>query len=148
MDLLAREILRENPPSISFPAMRRRDTEAVPRVGRATEGITEGTDCLEDRSDSGAAGHVGGRVADYADLALLRHECGKQKRHIPLRQLVKRAGNALAALKPCFMMGPMSVAQYLEPGKLEFDLVVMDEASQVKPEDALGLLREAAKWWW
>ena len=38
------------------------------------------------------------------------------------------------------MMGPMSVAQYLEPGAFEFDLVVMDEASQVKPQDALGAI--------
>ena len=35
-------------------------------------------------------------------------------------------------------MGPLSVAQYIEPGRLTFDLVVMDEASQLKPEDALG----------
>lgn len=37
-------------------------------------------------------------------------------------------------------MGPMSAAHYLEPGRMEFDLVVMDEASQVKPEDALGVI--------
>ncbi|HCB2876350.1 TPA: AAA family ATPase, partial [Klebsiella pneumoniae] len=34
----------------------------------------------------------------------------------------------------------MSAAHYLEPGRMEFDLVVMDEASQVKPEDALGVI--------
>jgi very-short-patch-repair endonuclease len=83
-------------------------------------------------------GNVGGKVSGYTDRALLKHECGKKKRHLPLRQLVLRAGNALAALKPCFMMGPMSVAQYLVPGQIGFDLVVMDEASQMKPEDALG----------
>jgi very-short-patch-repair endonuclease len=38
------------------------------------------------------------------------------------------------------MMGPLSVAQYLAPGQLKFDLVVMDEASQLKPEDAIGAL--------
>ncbi len=38
------------------------------------------------------------------------------------------------------MMGPMSAANYLQPGDIEFDLVVMDEASQVKPEDALGVI--------
>jgi very-short-patch-repair endonuclease len=73
----------------------------------------------------------------------LKRECAKKKRHIPLRQLVLRAGNALAALKPCFMMGPMSVAQYLAPGEINFDLVVMDEASQMKPEDALGSIARA-----
>jgi len=38
------------------------------------------------------------------------------------------------------MMSPLSVAQYLEPGRLVFDLVVMDEASQLKPEEALGAI--------
>jgi superfamily I DNA and/or RNA helicase len=36
------------------------------------------------------------------------------------------------------MMSPMSVAQFLTPGQLAFDLIVMDEASQLRPEDALG----------
>jgi very-short-patch-repair endonuclease len=35
-------------------------------------------------------------------------------------------------------MGPLAVAQYLEPGAVEFDLVIMDEASQLRPEDAIG----------
>jgi len=73
-------------------------------------------------------------------MALIMNEINKQKRHIPIRQLMRRAGNALVALKPCFMMGPLSVAQYLAPGQLKFDLVVMDEASQLKPEDAIGAL--------
>ncbi|MCV5863681.1 hypothetical protein OFN36_32280, partial [Escherichia coli] len=72
--------------------------------------------------------------------ALIKNELGKKTRHIPIRQLVNRACNALVAIKPCFMMGPMSAAHYLEPGRMEFDLVVMDEASQVKPEDALGVI--------
>jgi len=37
----------------------------------------------------------------------------------------------------------MSVAQYLDPGQIYFDLVVMDEASQLKPEDALGAIARA-----
>ena len=47
------------------------------------------------------------------------HEISKQKRHIPIRQLVRRSARALQALKPCFMMGPLSVAQYLAPGQLK-----------------------------
>ena len=82
----------------------------------------------------------GAKAADYTELALIKKEANKKTRHIPIRQLIKRAGQALIALKPCFMMSPLSVAQYLEPGHIEFDLVVMDEASQVKPEDALGAI--------
>jgi superfamily I DNA and/or RNA helicase len=39
----------------------------------------------------------------------------------------------------------LSLAKFLAPGKLEFDLVVIDEASQMKPEDALGGLLLRAK---
>ena len=49
------------------------------------------------------------------------------------------------ALKPCFMMSPMSVAQYLRPGQFEFDLLVMDEASQIKPEDSIGAMARASQ---
>ncbi|MDD7805721.1 MAG: DUF4011 domain-containing protein [Endozoicomonas sp. (ex Botrylloides leachii)] len=85
-------------------------------------------------------GKTGSRAADLTEAALLQRECEKKTRHRPIRELLQRSGQALVALKPCFMMGPMSVAQYIEPGQIEFDLLVMDEASQVKPEDALGAI--------
>lgn len=85
-------------------------------------------------------GHSSGLKSEQTEMALIRAELAKQKRHIPLRQLVGRAGRALQALKPCFMMGPLSVAQYIAPGTLKFDLVIMDEASQMRPEDAVGAL--------
>ena len=90
-------------------------------------------------------GQRGSTVGDYTEMHLLRREINKQRRHIPIRQLVKRAGNALQQLKPCFMMGPLSVAQYLEQGALKFDLVVMDEASQLRPEEALGAIARGSQ---
>ena len=81
---------------------------------------------------------MGARVSGLTEKMLLEHEYRKKKRHVPIRQLLQRASKALIALKPCFMMGPMSVAQYLTPGMIAFDLVIMDEASQIKPQDALG----------
>lgn len=90
-------------------------------------------------------GEAGYRVGDYTEMYLLHHELGKQKKHIPIRQLIKRAGRAIQALKPCFMMGPMSVAQYLEQGSVQFDLVVMDEASQLRPEEALGAIARSTQ---
>jgi len=82
----------------------------------------------------------GPRVADMTDTALIRHEIGKTRSHIAIRELFRRAGPAIQAIKPCFLMGPQAVAQYLPPGRFEFDLVVMDEASQLRPEDALGAI--------
>lgn len=85
-------------------------------------------------------GVASGKVASYTEMGLINNEINKRTRHVPIRQLVRRANKSLVALKPCFMMGPNSVAQYLEPGLIEFDLVVMDEASQIKPQDALGTI--------
>jgi very-short-patch-repair endonuclease len=84
-------------------------------------------------------------VKDTTDLALVQHEIAKQRAHIPIRQLMLRAGRAVQGLKPCFMMSPMSVAQFLAPGQLSFDLIVMDEASQLRPEDALGAVARGAQ---
>jgi superfamily I DNA and/or RNA helicase/very-short-patch-repair endonuclease len=87
----------------------------------------------------------GAVVKDTTELALVHHEIAKQRAHIPIRQLMRRAGRAVQGLKPCFMMSPMSVAQFLAPGQLTFDLVVMDEASQLRPEDALGAVARGAQ---
>jgi hypothetical protein len=73
-------------------------------------------------------------------LGVLRREFEKKTRHLPVRQLLAKAGRAVQAVKPVFLMSPLSIAAYLEPGVLEFDLVVFDEASQVKPVDALGAI--------
>jgi len=78
----------------------------------------------------------GGNMAEAVQL--LKHEMQKQRRHLPLRELLSRAGTAVQAVKPVFMMSPLSVAQYLEPGALEFDMLLIDEASQVRPVESLG----------
>lgn len=81
-----------------------------------------------------------GRASEFTDLALIRRQISLHRRHIALRELFRRAGDATQALKPCFMVSPMSVAQFLDPEGLRFDLVVMDEASQIRPEDAIGAI--------
>ncbi|MFK5948008.1 MAG: DUF4011 domain-containing protein, partial [Methylococcales bacterium] len=90
-------------------------------------------------------GNNTGKVSTYSEVSLIQHEAGKKKGHIAVRSLLERSGKAIQALKPCFMMSPMSVAQYLKPGNYEFDLVVMDEASQIRPEDALGSIARGKK---
>ncbi len=86
-----------------------------------------------------------GSVSAYTDLGLLRYLASHPNSRIKIRQLVERAGAALMALKPCFMMSPLSVAQFLPPGSVNFDLIVMDEASQLRPEDALGAIARGAQ---
>ncbi|OZC02389.1 DUF3320 domain-containing protein [Rubricoccus marinus] len=82
-------------------------------------------------------GHAGGAAGQ---LGVLQREFSKKRRHMPIRKLMTEAGRAIQAIKPVFMMSPMSIAAYIPPGTVEFDLVVFDEASQVKPVDAFGAL--------
>lgn len=78
----------------------------------------------------------------WTGMELLRNEFPKQRRFTPVRGLLSRAGEAIQTLKPCFMMSPLSLAKFAKAGQLEFDILLVDEASQMKPEEALGgLLR-------
>uniref|UniRef100_UPI00388DE2B9 DUF3320 domain-containing protein n=1 Tax=Methanobrevibacter sp. TaxID=66852 RepID=UPI00388DE2B9 len=71
---------------------------------------------------------------------ILAGEFTRKSGHMPVRKLLEKAGGMIKQIKPCFMMSPLSIAQYLDPTneELQFDVVIFDEASQVKPEDALG----------
>ena len=79
------------------------------------------------------------------EMKVVRGEIAKRRRHIPLRRLMNSAPNAIQRIKPVLLMSPISVAQYLQPGIFKFDLLVIDEASQVRPEDALGAVARAEK---
>lgn len=74
------------------------------------------------------------------EVGIIRHEMNKKRRHMPMRKLIQQAGRAMQQIKPVFMMSPMSIATYLAQGAVDFDLVVFDEASQVKVVDALGAI--------
>ena len=77
------------------------------------------------------------------EMAIIRGEIAKKKRHFPLRKLFQMAPTAIQRIKPVLLMSPISVAQFLAPGTTEFDLLIFDEASQVRPEDALGAIARA-----
>ena len=85
-------------------------------------------------------GNRRGSVSTWTEKALIKNEIRKQSRFAPLRSLFQRSGNALQALHPCWMMSPASVAQFISSNSLRFDLVIIDEASQMRPEEALGVM--------
>ncbi len=82
------------------------------------------------------------REGEDAEVALLMKEAYKKTKHLPLRQLFDAIPTLLLQLKPCMLMSPLSVSQFLpaEAGKAQFDLIVFDEASQILPEDAVGAI--------
>lgn len=86
-----------------------------------------------------------GRKSSYTNMALIENETSKKQRFTSVRDLTRRAGKALLEIKPCWMMSPLAVAQYLPKGELSFDLCIIDEASQMTPEDAVGALSRCSK---
>lgn len=78
-------------------------------------------------------------------MNILRRELLKKKNHMPLRKLISQTKESLLKIKPVFMMSPISIATFLEPGEIEFDLVIFDEASQVRPVEAFGALLRCKK---
>ncbi len=79
------------------------------------------------------------------EMALLRRQLQLQRRHMPLRKLFARIPTTLRRLKPCLLMSPLSVAQYLDPSLEGFDVVVFDEASQIPPWDAVGAIARGSQ---
>ena len=75
-----------------------------------------------------------------AEMGLVLRELAKQKAHLPVRKLVRGIPTLLPKLKPCLLMSPLSVAQYLDAAHSSFDLVVFDEASQILVWDAVGAI--------
>lgn len=85
-----------------------------------------------------------GPKGSFTEMALIANEAVKQSRHRPLRHLFQDAGTALRGLKPCWMMSPSTVASLVPREAIEqFDLVVVDEASQMAPERAFGVISRA-----
>ena len=75
--------------------------------------------------------------------SLLRGLKPKRGDKTPIRDLAADFGNELADALPCFLMSPDSVAALLPVGAIDFDLVVFDEASQIRTAHAVGALGRA-----
>jgi len=73
-------------------------------------------------------------------MGFLRKQMAKQRGLASLRRTLREAGPAIRAIKPCLMMSPLTVAQFLSGQSSAFDLVIFDEASQLPPEDAVGAI--------
>ena len=80
-----------------------------------------------------------GYVPQGGERRVLLREAQKQRRHFPIRRLFEKIPHLLLELKPCLLMSPLSVSQFLPPD-MQFDLVVFDEASQICSEDAAGAI--------
>jgi hypothetical protein len=78
--------------------------------------------------------------ANDSEATTLLKEAMKKRRLMPIRTLLQRIPHLLSRLKPCLLMSPMSVSQFLPPELMNFDVILFDEASQIVPEDAIGTI--------
>ena len=73
---------------------------------------------------------------------LIRREGNRTAGHVAVRELLAQAGGTAQALKPCFLTSPLAASRLLPP-EIEFDVVILDEASQMAPADAVNCLYRA-----
>ena len=74
---------------------------------------------------------------------LVKKEAAKKRRHLPIRRLFAQAPHVLTAIRPCWTMSPLLVAEMIPANMDLFDVVIFDEASQIPPAEAVGSLARA-----
>ncbi|MEH1833860.1 MAG: AAA domain-containing protein [Nostoc sp.] len=72
-----------------------------------------------------------------------KDESKKQRGQQKIRQFIKNAPQLVTTLKPCWLMSPLGVSQYVDAEAVEFDVVIFDEASQVRTENAVSSIMRA-----
>lgn len=70
----------------------------------------------------------------------LRRQLDLRRQGKSVRRLMEDYGSEILAATPCFFVSPASLAQFVPPGSVTFDLVVFDEASQITVAQAIGAL--------
>ena len=86
--------------------------------------------------------HLFKGASKESETGILKQQFGlkKGRKALRIRELLSTIGGLIQRIKPCFMMSPLSVAQFCVPETVDFDVIIFDEASQIRPEDALGAL--------
>jgi hypothetical protein len=88
---------------------------------------------LTARGGDGAGERTGG----------LARELTKTTRKLGTRAILRKHGTAVQELTPLILCSPSSVVDLIQPGVMEFDLVIFDEASQITVPEAIGALGRA-----
>ena len=87
---------------------------------------------------------VKGRTFDPTAIAgragALRSEINKQRGQMPIRQLMKKYWDTITEITPCVAASPDSVARFLDVNLADFDVVIFDEASQLRVPNSIGAL--------
>ena len=77
------------------------------------------------------------------DVGKLDAELTRKVRRISLPKLIREHGETVTQLTPCFLMSPDAVARLLPADSQFFDIVVFDEASQIRVANAIPAMGRA-----
>ncbi|MGE2718464.1 DUF3320 domain-containing protein [Mycolicibacterium celeriflavum] len=80
-----------------------------------------------------AGGQIGG----------LRRQLDRKRGGMSVRALMENYGDLITQIMPCTLMSPDSVARFFPARPDLFDIVVFDEASQIRVADAVGAMGRA-----
>ncbi|MBD8518785.1 DUF3320 domain-containing protein [Plantibacter sp. CFBP 8804] len=81
-------------------------------------------------SSQSESGQVGG----------LRRQIDRQRGGMSVRALLENFGELITQIMPCTLASPESVARFFPAAAELFDIVVFDEASQIRVADAIGAM--------
>lgn len=83
-------------------------------------------------------------LGEFEGLSLLKKEANKQRKVLSPREIMERGAlSTMLKLKPCWLMSPLSISQVLPISMGLFDIIIFDEASQVRVEDAIPSIYRA-----
>lgn len=77
---------------------------------------------------------------ESSEISILKRSIKNGGRGTSIRKIIDQIPTLLPRLCPCMLMSPLSVAQYLDIDKEQFDIVIFDEASQMPTSEAAGTI--------
>ena len=112
---------------------------------RQIERYVEGTSAVQEalvtelparivRARSFTSDRLMGRVGE------LDRELGRKRGGMSVRRMLTEYGSVIGEVTPCLLMSPHSVARFLPPGAIDIDVVLFDEASQIRVAEAVGAM--------
>lgn len=81
--------------------------------------------------------YTGGRLGE------LKRQLSRQRGGMSVRALFTNYSDIITQIAPCVLMSPESVARFFPAQAAMFDVVVFDEASQIRVADAVGAMGRA-----
>ncbi|NLW52959.1 MAG: DUF4011 domain-containing protein, partial [Tissierellia bacterium] len=80
---------------------------------------------------------------EQKQIANLTRGIRSKGRGASIRSIFQDSGLVIRRMTPVLLMSPISVAQYIDPSLPPFDLVIFDEASQIRTSNAIGAMSRA-----